>query len=93
MFGRENELLAYLVAMGLATAALTALLTWLAGWRYGRRRAIVVPILALVALGILMVRVAGEGGASAMDFGAFGMIYAGPVIAGGLVGLVLSRRG
>lgn len=93
MFGREDDLATYLLALGLGTALLTAVMTWLAAWRYGRGRAMAIPVLALVALGILMWRVAGEGGAVALDLGAFGLIFAGPVVAGGLLGLLLSRRG
>jgi hypothetical protein len=92
MFGREDELVLYLLGLGLGTAVLSGLLTGIAAWRYGRRRAIAVPILALAAIGLLMWRGAGRGSEHAMTLGVFAMIFAGPAVAGGLLGLALAGR-
>jgi hypothetical protein len=92
MFGREDELLLYLLGLGLGTAGLTGLLTWLAAWRYGRRRAVAVPMLALAAIGLLLWRGADRGGQDATNLSALAMVFAGPAVVGGLLALSLSGR-
>ena len=90
MFGREDELIRYLLALGSGTAALTALLTWAAARRYGRPRALVIPVLALVAVAGLVWRTHGTGGQAGMGITAATVVLAGPAVAGGLLGLALS---
>ena len=92
MFGREDELVWYLLALGLGTALLTGALTWAAAWRYGRRRAIVVPILALAAIGLQVWRGMGRGGHDAMNLAAVALALAVPAVIGALLALVLSGR-
>ena len=92
MFGREDELVRYLLALGLGSAVLSGLLTWAAVWRYGRRRAIAVPITALVAIGVLMWRGAERGGHEAVVLSAYALTFAGPAVAGALLALMLAGR-
>jgi hypothetical protein len=82
-----------LVLTGVLTAALCGLMTWAAARRYGRRRALVVPLLAMVAITLMLWRMSGVQAAQAMEVAAIGAAIAGPSIAGALVGLFLSRRG
>ncbi|WP_135450225.1 MULTISPECIES: hypothetical protein [Tabrizicola] len=90
MFGREDELLRLVFALGLGMTFLSALLTWVAAWRYGRRRALVVPVLALVAVAVLALRGQGLDAGQATQTIAFAMVFAGPAVAGALLGLGLS---
>ncbi|MFN6924864.1 MAG: hypothetical protein ACK4P8_04375 [Tabrizicola sp.] len=90
MFGREDELLRLVFGLGLGMTLLSALLTWAAAWRYGRRRALVVPVLALVAVAVLALRAQGLDAGQATQTIAFAMVFAGPAVAGALLGLGLS---
>lgn len=90
MFGHEDELRRLVLGLGLGMALLSALITWAAARRYGRVRALVVPVLALVAVAVLVLRAHGLVASDAMRMTAFAMVFAGPAVAGGLLGLVLS---
>ncbi len=92
MFGLEEELRNLVLTLGLGMALLSAVITWAAARRYGRKRALVVPILALVAVGALVFRAHGTVADEAMRMTAFAMLFAGPAVAGGLLGLILSGR-
>lgn len=90
MFGHEDELRRLVFGLGLGMALLSALITWAAARRYGRLRALVIPFLALVAVAVLVFRANGMAAADAMQMTAVAMVFAGPAVAGGLLGLVLS---
>ncbi len=77
-------------------AAISTLLAGVLGWafarRYGRRRALAVPLLALVSTAILMWRVYGLEVPDAMVAVAVIVAVAGPAVAGALVGIALGAR-
>lgn len=95
MFGREDELVRYLWLLGGGSLILSAGITWAVARRYGRGKALLVPFLALLAVGVMIWRAAGLDGQGAMGAIAAAKVFAGPAVAGGLLGLVLSgsRRG
>jgi hypothetical protein len=65
---------------------------WLVAWRYGRRRALVVPVLAMVVAVVNVFRGAGLDAPEALARVAFATAFAGPSVAGALVGILLVRR-
>lgn len=81
-----------LVAMALMSAALTGLVTWGIARRYGRRRALLVPLVALGAILFLLWRTDITGDQDAMLFLAFAVTQAGSSVGGALLGLLLSGR-
>jgi hypothetical protein len=90
MFGREDELVRLLLALGVGSGLLSAVLTWAVARRYGRARALVVPVLALAAVAVMLGRAGAAGGHEAMGAISAALVLAGPAVAGGLLGLVLS---
>lgn len=91
MFGREDDLMRLVLLLGLVSAVLSALLTWAVARRYGRARALAVPVLALVAVAAQMWRATGLASHEAMTSVTTALVFAGPALAGALLGLVLSR--
>ena len=92
MAGGEDLLFRLMVGIALGSCALTGLLTWLVARRDGRRRALVVPVLAIVSVGVVLWRAQGLGMDRAIGLAAFAGVLIGPAVAGGLLGLVLSGR-
>lgn len=92
MFGLHGELTVYLFALGGATAVFSCLMTWGVGVRYGRRRALVIPVLAVLAVAALIWRLHGQQGFDRVSVAAIALLFAGPAVAGGLLGLALSGR-
>lgn len=80
-----------IVLAGIA-ALIAAVLTFAMARRYGRRRALVVPVLAVVASVVSVVRAGGMEDTDALARAALAMGFAGPAVAGALVGLALARR-
>lgn len=74
------------------TATVSALMTWAVARRYGARRALVVPFLALAAVGLLVWRAARLSSLDAMWITAVAVGLVGPSVAGALVALLLVRR-
>jgi NADH:ubiquinone oxidoreductase subunit K len=87
--------LPYLAGLALVAAGLTGLFTWGVARRYGRRRALLVPLLALGAILFLMARSGTSGVGQGQLLAAFAVTLAGAAVAGGLVGLLFAppRRG
>jgi hypothetical protein len=81
-----------LIAMSVGSALFAGLVTWAMARRYGRGRALVVPVLAILAAVFSAVRpgLLGEGDAATRAALALG--FAGPAVAGALAGLALARR-
>lgn len=81
-----------LIAMAGIAALIAGVLAWAVARRYGRRRALIVPVLAVAASIVSVVRAGGMDGTDALARAAFAMGFAGPSVAGALVGLALARR-
>jgi hypothetical protein len=81
-----------LIAMSGAAALFAAVVTWAMARRYGRRRALVVPVLAMLAAVFTVVRAGMLGEGDGILRAALAMGFAGPAVAGALVGLVLAGR-
>jgi hypothetical protein len=79
-----------LLAMAVIAALLGWLVTWIAAWRYGRRRALVVPILALAAVAVLVWRTGQSGGHDLMGVVPVALALGGPAVAGAMLGLVFA---
>ena len=81
-----------LIGMGLGCALLAGLIAWAVAMRHGWIRALVVPLLALVALGVILWR------ASFLDFhqsigiAAVAMVFVAPTLVGAFLGIVLATR-
>jgi hypothetical protein len=82
-----------LLAMALGSALTGWIVTWIVAWRYGRLWALVVPALALLAVGGMVWRTTGAGGHDAMGVAVVAMALGGPSVAGALLGLFLAPRG
>jgi hypothetical protein len=80
-----------LLAIGLLTVVLSAAMTWAVAARYGRSRALVVPIMALVSVAVLLWRASGMEAHHAMEMIAVAVILAAASVAGALVGVALAR--
>jgi hypothetical protein len=93
MFGGDDVILRLLLGLGVGAAVMTALFTWLAARRYGRRLAVLVPVLAVLAVGFVLWRARALGPGEALGFASYAAALIGPAVAGGLLGLVLSGRG
>lgn len=74
------------------TATVSGLMTWAVARRYGARRAVVVPFLALAAVGLLVWRAARLSSLDAMWITAVAVGLVGPSVAGALLALMLVRR-
>jgi hypothetical protein len=81
-----------LIAMSAVAALFGAVAAWAMARRYGRRRALVVPVLAVVAALITVVRAGMLGEGDVVMRVALAMGFAGPAVAGALVGLALAGR-
>jgi len=81
----------HLVAIGLGSALLAGLMTWAVARRYGRRHALAVPLLALLASGYMIWRAYGSSAPEAPGVVALALLFIGPSVAGSLLGLVLAR--
>jgi hypothetical protein len=81
-----------LIAMAAAAALFAAVVAWAMARRYGRRRAMVVPVLAILAAVLSVARAGGMGDGDALPRVALAMGFAGPAVAGALVGLALAGR-
>jgi cytochrome bd-type quinol oxidase subunit 1 len=81
-----------LIAMAGFAALIAAVLGWAMARRYGRRRALVVPVLAVAAGVVSVLRAGGLDPSDMIMRAAFAMGFAGPAVAGSLVGLVLAGR-
>jgi uncharacterized membrane protein YfcA len=82
-----------LIAMAGIAALIAAVVGWAIARRYGRRLALVVPVLAVVAA---MISVARAGGSDPDDMTvrvALAFAFVGPSVAGALAGLLLAGRG
>ena len=80
-----------LLAIGLGTVLLVAVVTWAVARRYGRVRALVVPILALASVAVLVWRAGGVDAHLAMGMVAVATGLAGASVAGALIGIYLAR--
>jgi hypothetical protein len=81
-----------LIAMAGVAALVAALIAWAMVRRYGRRRALVVPVLAVAASVVSVMRVDGMEESDLLVRAALAMGFAGPAVAGALVGLALAGR-
>lgn len=81
-----------LILMAGIAALIAGLLTFAMARRYGRRRALIVPVLAAVASIVSVVRAGGMEDTDALARAALAIGFAGPAVAGALVGLALARR-
>jgi hypothetical protein len=81
-----------LIAMSAASALFATVVAWAMARRYGRRRAMVVPVLAIAAAVITAVRAGVQDDGDAVARVALVMGFAGPAVAGALLGLVLAGR-
>ncbi len=84
-------MLAPLIGMAAISALIAALVGWAVARRYGQRRALAVPVLAVAASAVTIWRAAGLDPADALEKIALAMAFAGPSVAGALLGLVLAR--
>jgi hypothetical protein len=82
-----------LVGLALMAAALTGLFSWLAALRYGRWRAILVPLMALGGILFVIGRSGISGTGDGQTLAAFAVAMAGSSVAGALLGLHFARRG
>lgn len=80
-----------LIMMAGIVALIAGALAWAMAWRYGRRRALIVPVLAVAASVVSVVRASGMEDTDMLVRVAFAMGFAGPAVAGALVGLALAR--
>ncbi len=80
-----------LLAIGLLTVVLAALVTWAIAWRYGRSRAMIVPLLALASVAVLLWRATRMEAHHAMSLIAVAVILAAASVAGALIGVALAR--
>jgi hypothetical protein len=81
-----------LIAMAAGAALFAAVVAWAMARRYGRRRALVVPVLAIAAAVFSVIRADGLGHGDIVMRVALAIGFAGPAVAGALVGLVLAGR-
>jgi hypothetical protein len=80
-----------LILMAGVAALIAGLVAWAMALRYGRRRALVVPVLAMAASVVSVVRAVGFEDTDMLVRVAFAMGFTGPAVAGALVGLALAR--
>lgn len=80
-----------LLAIGLLAALLSGAVTWAVASRYGRSRALVVPLLALASVAVLVWRAKGTEAHYAMGTIAVAVVLSGASVAGALVGITLAR--
>ena len=81
-----------LIAISASAALFAAVMAWGMARRYGRRRALVVPVLAVLAAVFTVVRAGTLGEGDAFMRASLAMGFAGPAVAGALVGLALAGR-
>lgn len=80
--------------MGLGAALVAGLIGWGMARRYGWQRALVVPLLALLALVIILWRAGAMNFHDGIGLVAAAVVFAAPTLVGALLGIVLaSRRG
>lgn len=82
----------YLIAIAVTVALFASVVAWAMARRYGRRRAMVVPVLAVLAAVASVVRAGGLDDGDVVSRVALAMGFAGPAVAGALAGLVLAGR-
>jgi hypothetical protein len=80
-----------LIMMAGIAALIAGVVAWAMARRYGRRRALIVPVLAVAASVVSVVRASGMEDTDMLARAAFAMGFAGPAVAGALVGLALAR--
>jgi phosphotransferase system glucose/maltose/N-acetylglucosamine-specific IIC component len=80
-----------LIGMAALSALIAALLGWGTARRYGQRRALAVPVLAVAASAVNLWRASGLEPSDAMEKIALAMAFAGPSVAGALLGIALAR--
>jgi glucose-6-phosphate-specific signal transduction histidine kinase len=80
------------VAMGLGTALLAALIGWGMAARYGWRRALAVPVLAVVAMAITLWRASFLNLNDGIEAEAAGLVLVVPVLVGAFLGIALAAR-
>ncbi len=84
----------HLVAMGLGAALVAGLIGWGMARRYGWQRALVVPLLAVIALAMILWRSRSMNFHDGLGLVAAAVVFAAPTLVGALLGIVLaSRRG
>jgi phosphotransferase system glucose/maltose/N-acetylglucosamine-specific IIC component len=81
-----------LIVMAAVAALFAAVVAWAMARRYGRRRALVVPVLAILAALFTVVRAVALEEGDAILRVSLAMGFAGPAVAGALAGLVLAGR-
>jgi 4-amino-4-deoxy-L-arabinose transferase-like glycosyltransferase len=79
-----------IVMAGIATL-IAGVVGWAMALRYGRRRALVVPVLVLLAAVLSVLRASGLDPDNLLPRVAHALGFAGPAVAGALVGLALAR--
>jgi uncharacterized membrane protein YfcA len=84
---------AQLIAIAGLAALIAALMGWAMARRYGRRRALVVPMLAIAAAIVSVFRANGLEPDDALPRLAIAMALTGPAVAGALVGLMVAGKG
>jgi hypothetical protein len=82
---------AALLAIGLLTVLLSAAMTWGAAMRYGRSRAMIVPLLAVLSVAVLLWRATGMEAHQAMGMIAVAVMLSTAAVAGAMIGIVLAR--
>ena len=80
-----------LIVMAGIVALIAGVVAWAMTQRYGRERTMVVPVLAVAAAGLSVFRAGGPDPGDALARVVLAMAFAGPAVAGALVGLVLAR--
>jgi hypothetical protein len=81
-----------LIMMAGIAALIAGVLAFAMARRYGQRRALVVPVLAVLASIVSLVRASGMEDTDLLARAAIAMGFAGPAVAGALVGLALAQR-
>jgi hypothetical protein len=81
-----------MIAVAGVAAVIGGVIAWAMAWRYGRRRALVVPVLAVLAAVVMVVRGAGPDPSEMLGRLAIAAAFAGPAVAGALLGIALAAR-
>jgi predicted MFS family arabinose efflux permease len=80
------------IAVAGVAAVIGGVIAWAMAWRYGRRRALVVPVLAVAAAVVMVLRGDGQDPSVLMGRLAIAASFAGPAVAGALIGIALAAR-
>ena len=84
----------HLLALSLAAALLAGVLTWAAALRYGRKLALMVPGMALLALVVMLWRAGMLTFHDGFGIAAAAVVFAAPALVGALLGIwIAGRRG